>query len=88
MALLIWSPLAYRLVFGNVELWFAGAAFLAALALAFVGVEIIGNITDGYAKTSRRLDAAKRQIEMIERRKAQTPQRRQDDTDREPPPDS
>jgi len=81
-ALLMWAPAALSVVGGHLDLLNAGLAFLAGLAIAYLGVSIISHLIENYQHTQHMVMRARRQIEDLERRRAEeeaSPNRRADD---------
>ena len=69
-SLIIWAPVALSIVTKHTDLATGGIYYLGALLLTWFGTGLIDRIMAGYRQTSNRLELAKRQIELIERRNA------------------
>jgi hypothetical protein len=69
-ALVMWLPAATGVFNDQIQIHIGGIFFVGALLVAYVGVGIVGQISNGYRSTHDQLAHAKRQIEALERAKA------------------
>lgn len=70
-ALLMWAPAALGMISGHIDVVIGGFTFVAAIVLAYIATGVIDMITNGYRHTAQVAEHVKRQIEAIERRKAE-----------------
>lgn len=70
-ALLMWSPVAYSLIFAGEDMLRGGLLFIAALVVSYIGLSVIAHLINSYQRTQHMVAQAQKQIEMIERRKAE-----------------
>ena len=81
-ALLMWSPVAFGMISGHIDVFDGGLLFIAALIFAYVAMLIIGGLINRYQHTQRMVMRAQREIERIEKTHSDntdTPKRRQAD---------
>lgn len=68
ISLIVWSPVAFSVLIGAIDLPLGGMYYLGALAISWIGTGVIMNLTATYRNTVHNVERAKREIEEIERR--------------------
>lgn len=70
-ALLMWTPACFSVVFGGGDILRAGLLLVAALIISYIGMTILAYLINTYQQTQHMVARAQKQIEYIERRKAE-----------------